>query len=140
MTSPAEAIASYISSICDSYDATTEQKAQIRQVFSGIEVRQRAVSSTPDTLSCIDTVYMDVLVKASGIGERGLDTAWEVADTIYRKLQLILDIELDGIYFTRISADSAPYEVGGTMSPDSRWVQFGLECVRYLNNVTFVIS
>lgn len=137
MTSPAEAVASYISSICDKYDATTEQKAQIRQAFSGIEVRQRAVSSTPDVLNCIDTVYIDVLIKASGIGERGLETAWVVADALYKKLQLILDIELDGIYFTKISADSSPYEVGGTMSPDNRWVQFGLECVRFINGVTF---
>lgn len=139
MTSPSEALASYISTLSETYDATTEQKAQIRQVFSGIEVRQRAVSSTPDVLNCLDTIYIDVLVKASGIGERGLETAWIVADAVYKKLQLILDLELDGIHFTRISADSAPFEVGSTMSPDSRWVQFGLECVRFLDGVKFRI-
>lgn len=137
MTSVSDDIAKYISGLTPLYDAVTEQKATIRQVFSGIEVRQRNVSSTPDTLSMCDTSYVDVIVKASGLGERGLDRAWDLAMDLYRQLQLILDLEIGQTYYVRISADSSPFEVGTTTSAQDRWVQFGLECVRFLKNVVW---
>lgn len=111
-------------------NVVTEQEATIRQVLQGVQVRQRAVNTRPDPLLSCDTTYHDVIVM--GIGERGLENAWRVAEEIYRQHLLVLDLTINGTLYIKIQADSAPYEVGSTASTEDRWVQFGLEVVRYL--------
>lgn len=111
-------------------NVVTEQEATTSQVIQGVQVRQRAVSTPPDVLMECDTTYVDVVVM--GTGERGLDIAWEVAESIYRQLLLVLDLVINETHYIKIMADSAPFEVGSTASMDDRWVQFGLEVVRYI--------
>lgn len=111
-------------------NVVTEQEATVRQVLQGVQVRQRAVNTRPDVLVACDTLYLDVIVM--GIGERGLEHAWEVAEAVYRRLLLVLDLHINQTHYIKVMADSAPYEVGSTASMDDRWVQFGLEVVRHI--------
>jgi hypothetical protein len=113
-----------------SLKTVTEQESTIRQVIQGVQVRQRAVNARPDPIAGCDTAYLDVIVM--GVGERGLENAWTVAEGLYRELMLLHDMTINQTLYIKIQTDSAPYEVGSTYSQEDRWVQFGLEVVRYM--------
>lgn len=108
----------------------TELESTHRQVLQGVQVRQRAVSTRPDPLMHCDTSYVDIIVM--GVGEKGLTHAWEVAEEIYRRLLLVTDVWIGRTFYIKLQADSAPFEVGSTVSMEDRWVQFGVEVVRYI--------
>lgn len=108
----------------------TEQEAITRQVIQGVQVRQRAVNTRPDPIAGCDTAYLDVIVM--GIGERGLESAWAVAEALYCDMMLMHDVTINKTRYIKIQTDSTPFEVGSTFSQEDRWVQFGLEVVRSL--------
>jgi hypothetical protein len=125
----ADDVRTYITTMTD-LRVVTEQETMTRQIIQGVQVRQRAVSTLPDALLECDTSYVDVIVM--GIGEKGLAHAWEVAEAIYRRMLLVLDVKVGETHFIKIQADSNPFEVGSTASTEDRWVQFGLQVVRYI--------
>lgn len=94
----------------------------------GILVEQRNTAPVPDIMVGCDTLYVNIQVRGPGGGESARAMASQTAYEIYRALNLVMDIEVNGTHYVRISPDSAPYEVIDGSYHD---YLFGLEIVRY---------
>lgn len=110
------------------YDIYSPQIRDVRSNPFGILVEQRNTAPVPDIMVGCDTLYVNIQVRGPGGGESARAMASQTAYELYRALSLVMDIEVNGTHYVRISPDSAPYEVVDGSYHD---YLFGLEIVRY---------
>lgn len=110
------------------YDIYSPQIRDVRSNPFGILVEQRNTAPVPDIMVGCDTLYVNIQVRGPGGGESARAMASQTAYEVYRALSLVMDIEVNGTHYVRISPDSAPYEVVDGSYHD---YLFGLEIVRY---------
>lgn len=104
--------------------------------MSGAVVEQRSGSDV-DQQTDTETVRADITVYGTAPGGndlgRGRERSYERAWQIYRALRAVYDREVNGHYYIRIMADTAPTEaVQRTDSGVAYGYTLGVECVVWL--------
>ena len=66
-----------------------------------------------DVLLNTESATVTVTVRDNGMGARGTARAYDLAERLSLRLRLLMDVEIDGTHYDRITTSSSPREVWG---------------------------
>lgn len=98
----------------------------IRQTFTGIDAFDSVRSANKefgvlveesdnvfDVLLNTESATVTVTVKDNGMGNRGTARAYDVAERLALRLRILMDVEINGTTYDRITTTSSPREIWG---------------------------
>lgn len=98
----------------------------IRQTFTGIDAFDSVRSANKefgvlveesdnvfDVLLNTESATVTVTVKDNGMGNRGTARAYDVAERLALRLRILMDVEINGTAYDRITTTSSPREIWG---------------------------
>lgn len=98
----------------------------IRQTFTGIDAFDSVRSANKefgvlveesdnvfDVLLNTESATVTVTVRDNGMGARGTARAYDVAERLALRLRILMDVEINGTTYDRITTTSSPREIWG---------------------------
>lgn len=98
----------------------------IRQTFTGIDAFDSVRSANKefgvlveesdnvfDVLLNTESATVTVTVKDNGMGNRGTARAYDISERLALRLRILMDVEINGTTYDRITTTSSPREIWG---------------------------
>lgn len=120
----------------------------IRQTFTGIDAFDSVRSANKefgvlveesdnvfDVLLNTESATVTVTVRDNGMGNRGTARAYDVAERLALRLRILMDVEINGMTYDRITTTSSPREIWG--GADASVWRFTLSVDRQIEGITW---